>query len=342
MHTIEIRPQAHPDSSDMAAHSNGWSDLLGRPETSISPFSSVLHELPEDEPDDGLSTPDITQPLSVGLAQPLPVGAQHLPAETAASGSAHGPPGAMGLGESRIQAGGVSWPVADESGAVRDEQMHTTPLDSMSRQTAGHGIDVDSAGHGQMPVALEVERVELALQAGRSSGVDARTLLASAQKSSGSSELSAKIDSARQGPELIRSMTTMALRGGGMMRIRLDPPSLGELTVQLSVLRGHVTVGIEATTTGGMSMLTSEASVLRSALEQQGFSVERLTISGPRGIELDLEQSSPEGDESTEQQEEPNEEQGSGHRQSGSTESEPTTMGEVLGAMLELEHGVEQ
>ncbi|MCH2148137.1 MAG: flagellar hook-length control protein FliK [Phycisphaerales bacterium] len=338
MHTIEIQTQSSPDCSDMVNPSGGWTNLLDRSESAIPPFSSVLHDLPEDEPDDGLSTPDVSQPLSVGLAQPLQVEAQHLPANSAASGLANGPPGAIGVSESSIQASGVSWPMA-ENAAVRDEPVHTTPLDSLSRQTAGHGINVDSVASGRLPVALEVERVELALQAGRSSGTDVRALLASSQTSSGATELSLKLDASQRGPELIRSMTTVALRGGGLMRIRLDPPSLGELTVKLSVLRGHVTVGIEATSASGMLAMSGEATALRSALELQGFTVDRMTVSGPRGIELALEHASAEGDESMEEQEESNEERGSGNRHAGPSESEPQTMDEVLGTMIEIEHG---
>ena len=59
----------------------------------LSVFSAVLHDVPDDDPDDGLSTPDVTQPLGMVQAQSMPKDAQQLPAEIAGGRLDGAPPG---------------------------------------------------------------------------------------------------------------------------------------------------------------------------------------------------------------------------------------------------------
>ncbi len=83
MLTTELQFQTHLDSSDMTATHCGWQGRLTGSKSKVSTLSTPLGVLLDDEPDDGLSTPDVTRPLSAALAQSLHQDAQHLPANSA-------------------------------------------------------------------------------------------------------------------------------------------------------------------------------------------------------------------------------------------------------------------
>ena len=91
----------------------------------LSVFSAVMHDLPDDDPDDGLSTPDITQPLGMIQAQSMPKEAQQLPAEIAGGRLDGRPPGSTsGQSDSvavreGLQSSGVAWPLGGSAKATR-------------------------------------------------------------------------------------------------------------------------------------------------------------------------------------------------------------------------------
>ena len=305
----------------------------------LSVFSAVLHDVPDDDPDDGLSTPDVTQPLGMVQAQSMPKDAQQLPAEIAGGRLDGAPPGP----ESRrsdspgardgLQSSGVAWPLGGSSRTTSAENdQASTPIDSMPRaasQLLRPGIASDSMQSVTMPVSLEVERVELSLQMERSNGADARAMLASR------ADRSTQPEATR--PGIIRSMTTMALQHGGAMRIRLDPPALGELIVQMNVNRGHVTLSIQATTMAGAEALAGDLGALKAGLEQRGFVVDRVTVSGPRVDQDDMtpldshEQQSPDDEEDATHDRRR-------HRRKDS-DNPPASMDSILETVLELEQG---
>lgn len=93
-----------------------------------------------------------------------------------------------------------------------------------------------------------------------------------------------------EGPEgsrmmsrVMRSLTTMMNQRGGVMNIRLDPPELGELRIQMVLGRGSVSATFEATNEQTQAMLNKNLSALRTALESQGLTVERLHVQVNQG-----------------------------------------------------------
>ncbi len=62
------------------------------------------------------------------------------------------------------------------------------------------------------------------------------------------------------------------------MTMRLHPPELGELRVQMTLAQGRVSAEFRATTQSAHALLERSLTSLRSALETHGLSVERLTI----------------------------------------------------------------
>ena len=77
---------------------------------------------------------------------------------------------------------------------------------------------------------------------------------------------------------VMRSLTAMMNQRGGVMNMRLDPPELGELRIQMVLGRGSVSATFEATNEQTQAMLNKNLSALRTALESQGLTVERLHV----------------------------------------------------------------
>ena len=77
---------------------------------------------------------------------------------------------------------------------------------------------------------------------------------------------------------VIRGLATMLSQRGGNMTMRLDPPALGQLRVQMTIARGAVTADFQPSTPEAQALLDRSIATLRSALESQGLTVERLTV----------------------------------------------------------------
>jgi len=80
---------------------------------------------------------------------------------------------------------------------------------------------------------------------------------------------------------IVRGLSTMVNQRGGVMNMRLDPPELGALRVQMTMNRGVVTAEFQASTAQAHAMLERNMNTLRSALEGQGLTVDRLAVHAP-------------------------------------------------------------
>jgi flagellar hook-length control protein FliK len=90
-----------------------------------------------------------------------------------------------------------------------------------------------------------------------------------------------EIDDAPMANRIVRGLSTMVNQRGGVMNMRLDPPELGELRVQMTLNRGVVTAEFQASSAQAHAMLERNLNTLRSALESQGLTVDRLTVHVP-------------------------------------------------------------
>jgi flagellar hook-length control protein FliK len=77
---------------------------------------------------------------------------------------------------------------------------------------------------------------------------------------------------------IVRGLSTMVHQRGGTMSMRLSPPELGALRVQMSIVQGNVTAQFTATTQQAQALLEQNMGVLRTALEQHGLTVDRLAV----------------------------------------------------------------
>ena len=80
---------------------------------------------------------------------------------------------------------------------------------------------------------------------------------------------------------VVRGLTSMLAARGGTMTMRLEPPGLGQLRVEMTIARGTVSVQFQPTTAEAQALLERSLATLRTALESQGLTVERLTVHAP-------------------------------------------------------------
>ena len=105
--------------------------------------------------------------------------------------------------------------------------------------------------------------------------------------------MDAGADSGRTVGGVARGLQALTAQRGGTLVMRLDPGNLGQVRMEMSLDAGRVQVVIAAAGDAARGLLRENLGVLRHALEDRGFAVERLTVesttrttadsSGPRG-----------------------------------------------------------
>lgn len=85
-------------------------------------------------------------------------------------------------------------------------------------------------------------------------------------------------DDVRFSGRVVRGLTAMINQRGGTMTMRLDPPDLGQMRVQMTLARGTVSASFFTQTNQARALLEKNMAALRVALENQGLTVERLNV----------------------------------------------------------------
>jgi flagellar hook-length control protein FliK len=80
-------------------------------------------------------------------------------------------------------------------------------------------------------------------------------------------------------PKLIETIHGHLLPQGGTMTLRLDPPELGAMNVRVEVRDGVINASFEASNDQTAKLLSHSLGDLKTALEAQGVSVEKLHVS---------------------------------------------------------------
>jgi len=87
-----------------------------------------------------------------------------------------------------------------------------------------------------------------------------------------------RVDDARVTGRVVRGLATMINQRGGVMTMRLSPPELGDLRVQMTITQGSVTAQFTAATEHAQNLLSRNMASLRASLESHGLNVERLGV----------------------------------------------------------------
>lgn len=77
---------------------------------------------------------------------------------------------------------------------------------------------------------------------------------------------------------IARGLQNAVQQKGGAVTLRLTPPQMGTVRIQLQIHNGTVNAQFHAETESTRTLLNQQMSHLRTALEQQGLSVERLGV----------------------------------------------------------------
>lgn len=80
-------------------------------------------------------------------------------------------------------------------------------------------------------------------------------------------------------PRIVSGITGRMLPSGGTMQLRLDPPELGAIQVRVEMHNGVMTASFETSNDQASRLLSHSLGDLRSALEAQGVSVQKLQVS---------------------------------------------------------------
>jgi flagellar hook-length control protein FliK len=74
----------------------------------------------------------------------------------------------------------------------------------------------------------------------------------------------------------------LAKHRGGAITMRLEPPALGQLKIELRIAHGSVVADFTTATPEARMLLESNLGMLRERLESQGLSIDRLSVHGAR------------------------------------------------------------
>lgn len=77
---------------------------------------------------------------------------------------------------------------------------------------------------------------------------------------------------------IARGLHNAVQQKGGAVTLRLTPPEMGTVRIQLQIQNGTVNAQFHAETESTRTMLNQQLSQLRSSLEHQGLSVDRLSV----------------------------------------------------------------
>ena len=82
-----------------------------------------------------------------------------------------------------------------------------------------------------------------------------------------------------------KGVALLANQRGGAITMRLEPPALGQLRIELHINQGAVVADFTAATPEARILLEANLGMLRERLESQGLSVERISVHGGRAAE---------------------------------------------------------
>jgi|GEM_PF-6597098 len=102
---------------------------------------------------------------------------------------------------------------------------------------------------------------------------------AGAAKETAKSELPERVDQTKIVNRVMRAIESMVQRGDNVVRMRLAPPELGALRLELRVEDGKMNAKIETETKEAHKAITENLGQLKERLEQRNITIERIEIS---------------------------------------------------------------
>ena len=168
----------------------------------------------------------------------------------------------------QIASGAVSIDASDESASGSGATSPVLSSAALNAQAGSTNAHTNAAGIS-MPLIATVE-----------GATSATSTLPAEVPSSNPFENPAAAKLAAKGAEIL------ANQRGGTITMRLEPPALGQLRIELRISQGAVVADFTAATPEARALLEANLGMLRERLESQGLSVERISVhGGTRGTE---------------------------------------------------------
>jgi flagellar hook-length control protein FliK len=178
--------------------------------------------------------------------------------------------GEQGDGDAQAKSDGFA---KTETSAKATNQAAVTDVESASSQSK-------SQAPGEPTVRMPGAPVHVAVDDG---GAASRPLgqagpVSNASLGAGPQTPLPEADATRVTDRVVKSLNTIAANRGGTVTLRLTPPDLGTLRIQVTMSGGSVQATFEASTAAVGRVIEQNAATLRHSLEGQGLQVERINV----------------------------------------------------------------
>ncbi|HEV8604142.1 MAG TPA: flagellar hook-length control protein FliK [Tepidisphaeraceae bacterium] len=178
------------------------------------------------------------------------------------------------------QAGTLNLPKAKET----DEEVSLKQIPPQKAETETEPVEVVGQSLEEMPVAVKEEATTAERHKAEPQKVEFSLPQPHvAQKEIDRPEMSPPVAAEQAFVEANHPKIAMAIHGellpdGGSVHIRMDPPELGALAVQIVVRDGIVTASFQTSNDEATRLLSHSLGQLRTTLESAGVSVEKLQV----------------------------------------------------------------
>lgn len=162
---------------------------------------------------------------------------------------------------------------AVQGAAAKD--VGSTSASAGSRDAAGERIH---ASRSPTPQALEGPRMSPAAAPIAAPVIQGDSPTPGAISTTATSDGDAE---AAPAPLVARGLAAIAAQKGGTLQMRLDPPSLGDVRITMSIRHGVVVADITVAQANAHALLAADLGSLHAALERQGLVVDRLSLHAP-------------------------------------------------------------
>jgi len=126
-----------------------------------------------------------------------------------------------------------------------------------------------------------------------------RTTAASTTMTAGERLVNAKLDEQAFSQRLVRGLQSVVNQKGGTLNMRLTPAELGTVRISMTIVRDVVSAQFIAQTSEAQAMLDKHIGTLKTTLEQQGLTVERLHVQSSSSTSTTQQQTNGQSDRET-------------------------------------------
>jgi len=168
----------------------------------------------------------------------------------------------------------------------QNDSQQTDSRDSSQQQNASGNSDsliqqttINTTGSGSNTQPVMVDATAASVQPSVSvSGEQTAPAAAAGQSAAGMVKADNADNTQLNTARIARGLQNAVQQKGGAVTLRLTPPEMGTVRIQLQIHNGTVNAQFHAETESTRSLLNQQISQLRTSLEHQGLSVDRLSV----------------------------------------------------------------